>query len=170
MDDERIKAKITEIVDSERLSKIPFQYAIYKKKGAMQFQLMNPYSKRNDSGYYKEGTVFLEAAPSQGERKYDWENKIVFSLGVNDLSKIALALRNSTQLSIIHDPNAQTDRAGSITKVFKVEPAQNKGTFYLNLRSTKGSEIKEASTSIDGNEAFALFNLFSSSISRILGW
>ena len=75
-----------------------------------------------------------------------------------------------TQLSIIHDPNAQTDRAGSITKVFKVEPAQNKGTFYLNLRSTKGSEIKEASTSIDGNEAFALFNLFSSSISRILGW
>ena len=68
------------------MNNYPTSFNVYKKSAAAQFTLLKP--RRDENGRIeKAGAVLLEVAPSKGEKSYDWQNKITFAFGMNDLTQ-----------------------------------------------------------------------------------
>jgi hypothetical protein len=128
---------------------------IVKGKAALQLSII-PVTL-NDRGYVdKDGGVFLQFAsilpnksPS-GHNLYDWQNKITFSLGMNDIFTIVgfydslmfgyLDRDIQNSIKLVHVPPGQDE-----TQVKRLEvrngTAQYAGTFTLNMRSPAGQSI-----------------------------
>jgi len=154
----------------------PAQYAIYKgvggKWGAVQF---NPKYPQNDDD---RPAVFLEATSAKGPNLYDWEQKIIFALGVNDLSQILHFIRTGVKpggeknsLHLLHDPNAKSNRAGSITKSLTLDsPNGTVAGCMLTLTEKKGDDIKSHKVPVSGHELQALSLLIQTAIPKLLSW
>jgi hypothetical protein len=143
---QQVKQVMKEVLEEKEKIQRPLQYAIYKGKGAFQFQLGKAYS-----GKREKGAVFIDAAPSKGKRSYDWDNKITFALDAGDIGQALTGFKKG-KFKLIHDPHAQTEKQGAIMKVLTLAPG-NEGTYYLKLTEKKGDELKEANVSLQPHEA-----------------
>jgi hypothetical protein len=176
MTPEEIKKLVKEAVqeiftsrDEEARAKRPLTYKIYKgmggKQGCFQFSLSSAYSgKRKD-----EGAVFIEAAPTIGPNKYDWDNKVIFALSASDIGAVLTGFRQG-KFDIYHDPDAQTDRKGTRGKRLSLESGKTPGTFFLRLSEKAGEDTKQTNISLQPNEARILLNLLEEALPKVLGW
>lgn len=57
--------------------------SFYRTKSALQIKIIPPELDENKRFLKKEGSVLLEFAKGE-DKKYDWKNKLMFSLGIND--------------------------------------------------------------------------------------
>lgn len=110
------------------LNKMP--WIIYKSKSALQIEI--------DSARQ---TVFLSFArakegskglPQKGERRYEWENKIVFALSPEEAFDIALQAKDILEgskepVEIYHRP--PSDSKGEADKILALRPGEGKSSF-----------------------------------------
>lgn len=172
----------------------PIKYAVYKgtggKWGAVQFSLSPPVyvcqvcSHRNyDLPEHKNtvnpcdgqfeiraGAVFADVANATGPNLYDWDHKTIFALSINDLGKVLAALKSGTACKLLHDPGAQTEKAGLITKTLAFTELTEKGFLFNMYEKNKSGEEKKFTIPFTVDEVAILGTLVSSAIPSILGW
>jgi len=152
-------------MDNE-LEKLPGQFAIYKKNGAAQFNLILPRYKKIERGngsraerIEREGSVLLEVAPGAGAKKYDWANKISFSIGVSDL---AIWMKDDMNVSLFHDtPNSPE------MKKLTIVPGRDSG-FMLTLMET--TSRRTVTVPIHEGEYQLLLRLLMAAAPTFIGW
>lgn len=138
----------------------PAPFCIYKKSAAAQFVLLPP--RRNDKGRVdKEGAILVEVAKANGEKSYDWSQKLTFALGINDMLQIFNDLDNPPRLLHV---------LGETTKTLEMKQGEEKyaGTYMLHVSDMTSKN--KISVPITAGEYFVLTRLFQSSISKMLGW
>lgn len=172
----------------------PIKYSIYKgvnsKYGCVQFSIMKPHlvclkckSKTftgnisNCSGKCdgqietREGAVFIDVANAVGPNVYDWDKKTIFALSVVDMGKIVSGLRLGDAVKLLHDPGAQSEKAGQVTKTLNFTAPTNKGSLFSIQEKVKGSEeIKNFSVPLSPDEVTVIGTLLSTAISVCLSW
>jgi len=176
----------------------PMQYAVYKglsgKWGALQLNIQPPhhYCSKCKVRVYdgtpstcncqdmqmiaREGAVFLEISSTKDKNVYDWENKTVMALSIDDLGKILTAfqtLQAGQKLELMHDPGAGKDHAGKIRKTLVIDTP--KGMENGCMLSVYENNIdKEASKKhtvpLQTSEVTVLATLFRTAIPRLLNW
>lgn len=153
----------------------PIQYAIYKgvkgKWGAVQFDF-RPAILAENPRENKEGVIFMSITSTKAPDVYDWENKIVFALSLNDVSTLLLALRTDGKASIMHDPHANSDKAREVSKTLNLSsPKGLEAGCFLNMTEKRGSEeVAKHSVPLSPTECMALGTLFQAALPRMLGW
>lgn len=92
----------------------------YRTKSALQIKIIKPTLDKTGKFMDKEGSVLLEFAKGE-DKKYDWKNKIMFALGIEDFPVLFTALeairlknvlpkddKGNEEVKIIHKYNEQT--------------------------------------------------------------
>lgn len=173
----------------------PLQYAIYKGKsgkfGAVQFNFQPPHyycssckakNYTNDSHpatqsgcqgemIQREGAVFMEITSATSPDVYDWNNKIVMALSVNDLGKLLVTLRTGADLKLLHDPGAGSEKKGQIRKtLFVSSPKGIESGCMFNANSVADGTEKRHTVPMTFDEVCVLGTLVSTAISRCLNW
>lgn len=171
----------------------PLQYAIYKgmggKNGALQFNFQAPHyyngkqkdfdgskaldeNNRLTEGWkIREGAVFMEIASTKDKNVYDWENKVVMALSINDMGKVLLGLVAGSEVKLMHDPNAKSDGAGQVKKHLSVTSPQGTAAGVIfQAAEIKGETKKSHMVPLSGDEVLVLRQLLQTAIGRSLGW
>lgn len=140
-------------------------YKVYKKNAAAQFVTIKP--RVEDGKVTKEGAILLEVAKSIGEKKYDWQNKISFALGIQDLRQLFENLDQPPRL-IHQTPNSP------LTKSLEFQPGQGRyeGTFMLKLAQKNAStnESNMIAVPLSSGEKDMLFRMMDKYSIYMLGW
>lgn len=119
-------------------------YSVYKQKAAFSLKVIPPTFKT--SGSYKrmsrEGVLLFELAPAVGNRQYDWNAKLTFSLNPTECGGFLVADKNE-QLLFTHDPNMGSEDAGQVVKRLSINPSPDgKGVFFrINSSGADKSKI-----------------------------
>jgi Whirly transcription factor len=172
----------------------PMKYAIYKgvggKFGAVQFSLMKPnvFCFSCKEKYYdtlficnkcggssevlekREGAVFVEVAPTVGPNLYDWDKKIIFALSVVDIGKLVNKLRAGQEVKLLHDPGAQTEKAGQVTKTLSFTAPTEKGSLFSIQEKNKSGEPKSYNVPLSPEEMTIIGTLLVAAIPVCLAW
>lgn len=142
------------------MNNYPTSFNVYKKSAAAQFTLLKP--RRDENGRIeKAGAVLLEVAPSKGEKSYDWQNKITFAFGMNDLTQF------------FDDPSS--DRWGSFfhkndTTNKKLTFNEGEGRFAGTYMMSLSAGDNRVSVPLSMGEFQVLGRLFSAALPKIIGW
>jgi hypothetical protein len=176
-----MNAIITKNEDQDRTKEyLPLQYKVYKgirgKNGAMKLTLKRAYSGTKKD----EGCVFLDMGAAIGPNQYDWENKILISLSLTDISKTILFLTDpfnkvfekDGKLSIYHDRNMGTkELEGQDVKVFEATFSEERGSFGFQLaHKTKANGTKSIFVPVSADEALAIKVLLQAAIPLVMAW
>lgn len=174
----------------------PLQYAVYKgmsgKFGAVQFNFQPAHYYREkekdfdgsraldqngrlleDQGWrQREGAIFVEAAPTTGQNKYDWDRKITFALSVTDMGKIVHFLASGKDVSIMHDPGAKTEKQGSVKKYLNLTSPKGilDGGAMLQLSQQSGEEKLSHTVPLSPDECIVIRQLLLTAVSAALQW
>lgn len=140
-------------------------YKIYKKNAAAQFVTIKP--RIDDGKITKEGAILLEVAKSIGEKKFDWQNKISFAIGIQDLKQLFENVENPPRL-IHQTPNS------TLTKSLEFQPGQGRyeGTFMLKLaqKNSSNNESNMVAVPLSSGEKDMLFRMMDKYSLYMLGW
>jgi len=139
---------------------LAFYKGVTGKWGALQFNLQRPHyycaqckAKVYDSKYApdpcvntndsnspcsagrmksREGAIFMEITSARGKNDYDWDNKIVMALSIEDMSQILCVLEGcdggNGECKLMHDPGAKTASQGKVQK-------------WLDITTPKGIQV-----------------------------
>src|SRR3990167_510879 len=122
----------------------------------------------------REGNVFVDIASAIGPNKYDWENKIVMSLSVTDLTKLMVGVRTGEAVKLLHDPGIKTELAGKRQKIFQFSSPQGLEKGGIITISEKNdmndSETKHHTVPLSGDECVTLGVLIQCIIPKCLAW
>lgn len=179
------------------MSTRPLQYAVYKgmsgKFGAVQFNFQPPHFYRDREKDFtgdraldqdgklleaqgwrqREGAIFVEAAPTTGANKYDWDQKITFALSVTDMGKIVHFLTTGKDLSVMHDPGAKTEKQGTVKKYLNLQSPKGllEGGAMLQLsQQTTGEDRVSHTIPLSPDECMVIRQLLLTAISGALNW
>jgi hypothetical protein len=147
------------------------QFKVYKRIGAAQIKPIYPQfrvDEGKDAEYLvREGTLLIEAAPGVGEKEYNWEEKISFSLATADVAKLLSNLDAPPEL--VHSP---PDSSVMKTLLFKPGEGKYAGTYMMNLRETNTSTKKTRAVSVpfDAGEFALLTRILVDMVPKLLGW
>ncbi|MFH0973837.1 MAG: hypothetical protein V1817_03575 [Candidatus Micrarchaeota archaeon] len=120
--------------------------------------------------------VFAEFAPQRGgaEREFDWENKMVFKLGVSDIGKILVALEGKTNsLDLYHDPTKSAGGAasagGARNAALAVTRTERGFLFKLSQQAADGG-VRALSVNVSEDEAALLRILLARAVEHVFAW
>jgi len=171
------------------------QYSLYKGKGgkfgAAQFNLAPSHfycdlcKAKNYNGethpntgitcagkmQSREGCVFLEMTSPSAPDVYDWANKVIFALSVTDLGKFLASLRTGTELKLLHDPGAGSEKMGQVRKTLSfISPKGIEVGGILSIYETAGESKKDHKVPLTGDECLTLAVLVQAAIARCMNW
>lgn len=154
----------------------PVTIAFYKglgknPYGAVQFDLKRP-SVPEGKQYPEEGVVFLNITSSSGGNIYDWENKIVMALNVNDISQLNMLFEGRlSEVKLFHDPGAGTQSKGQVKKQLYVSAPKgiSEGAMLTASQDKNGKQVQHK-VPLSGSEVNTLAVLFRAAIPAMLGW
>jgi hypothetical protein len=149
------------------------KYALYKNKSAVRFNLIPP--KFNDKGYLsQEGGILVELSQgtgkdAQGNNAYNWEDKVMFSLGIPD---IAMLMENPwAPMTHVHEKGGTTT-----TKVLQFQQLEPKNDGDVpkiwagyRQKDEAGAE-KKIGCALTRGEHRVFMELLKNSVPIILGW
>jgi hypothetical protein len=146
------------------------QLAFYKgmggKWGAIQFNLARPKLDEN-----KEGAVFISATSTVAKNEYDWNQKINFKMGLTDLSKLLIGLKTGSSVDLLHDTNAGTETAGTLTKTLNFSsPKGIEEGGMISVSQKKEGVVLRHTIPLNGEEVLSLGILIQTAIPVILNW
>ena len=93
---------------------------------------------------------------SCSNNRCDWDNKIIFALGINDIAKILKGFKNppsenekskGQRVHLVHDPQARSDNSGQTSKVFNIT-ASNPLTAKIINKALLDARVGEGMTMI----------------------
>lgn len=139
------------------------QFTIYKgmsgKHAAVQATL-----GRANLKVERKGAVFLEIAPTVGPNKYDWENKMIFALGVGDIQQIVgHDFRGGDKLKLIHKKDDNI-------KSMNITPGNNGTLFFAFYGKAQNGNDFETSLPVSRGEWRVFTHLLLQSVPAILAW
>jgi hypothetical protein len=152
-------------------------YAIYKNSAAFRVSpiaptwksVLNAETRVSTRFVDWKGCLMFEFAPSSGPKTYDWTQKIVFSLSVDEMGKV---LENKFPVELFHDPNMMSEKQGQVTKGLQIT-ALERGFMFSVRQMDKSPEAKNPQSRIavkvDPHEMMVLRSLMNFSIPRALG-
>jgi hypothetical protein len=172
------------------------QYAIYKgtggKHGAIQLNFQKPhyYKDRlkdfegnqafsNNGGKWelnpgwkaREGAIFMEIASTKDKNEYDWDNKIVLALSIDDMGKVLETLLTGNECKLMHDPGAKSETAGVVKKYLHFySPKGIKEGCMISASMNAGGDTKTHTVPVSSSEVLVLRALFQAAISKSLNW
>ena len=142
----------------------PSKYQIFKGKSALRLSMAKPQAN------YETGYLYAELAEvlgkdANGNRTYNWEQKIPLKLGIVDIAKLAYALERGYSCELFHEFKGTT-------KGISLQRAEGGQSpyFFAATQKSEGSEQKKISVPIAAEEAYALLTLFKHSITAIHSW
>lgn len=168
------------------------QYAVYKgtggKFGAVQFNFQPPHyyhgkqkdfsgrealdetGRKKEGWKEREGAIFLEITSTKEGQKnvYDWENKVIMALSVNDMGKVLLGLNKLGDTEIMHDPNAKTQSAGQVKKWLNIKTSEQGALFRVSMSA--GGEQRSHTVPLSPDEVVILRALLQRAVARALNW
>ncbi len=121
----------------------------------------------------REGNLFIELASATGPNVYDWENKVIMALSVEDLGKLIIGLRTGESVSLFHDPAMNTEFAGKKKKILSFSSpkgVKEGGMLRLSENNELADGPKEHTVPLSSSECLILGTLMQAAISRCLGW
>jgi len=150
----------------------PGKFRIYKASAAASFQYVPPQIGEWDR-ITKNGCVMIEVAPinekisSNQQRYYQWDRKILFAFGINDLTEFFTNPQNPP--SILHSkPNS------TITKKIEFLAGEGKyeGTMRMILHEYNKSNSGHRHTMVPLSigEFAILIQLFTAVAPKMIGW
>jgi len=176
----------------------PMQYAIYKgmggNNGAVQFNFQRPHfykegtrlkdftgeeafqiiegrRRLRDGWKEREGAVFLEITCTKGKNVYDWDQKIILALSIEDIGKVLLTLHTGDECSIMHDPGAKTQAQGATKKYLKFSsPQGTRAGCLITATQTSGDNKRSHTVPLSGGELLVLKSLLTAVVSKALNW
>jgi len=143
------------------------QHKVYKNTGAVVFGLIP--ARHNEKGFVeKAGAVLVEAAPAEGKGpnglpKYNWDRKITFAIGVQDISNLLSENPKLNRLFHEHDKHP---------KILQFTPGEGKyaGTYMMNLSMGKGSDRATVGVPFDSGEWTVLVRLLVAALPKLIAW
>ncbi len=171
---------------------LPLQHAIYKgtggKFGAIQFNLQLPHFYHGKQKDYhgnfalsegklqpgwrqREGCIFLEITSAVDKNVYDWANKITMALSINDMGKVMQTLLYGEECKIMHDPGAQSETAGQVSKFLSISsPKGIKAGCMFTVSVKSGEQVTTHKVPLTGDECIVLRALIQAAIPTALNW
>lgn len=140
-------------------------FTVYKSSGAAQFSLMPV--RYSDKGFVeREGAVFLEVAPGNGDKKnptWDWKQKLTFAIGLNDICQCLDQTKDAVRS--IHDNQG-------VLKTFEIRPGEGDfaGTFMLSLSEGEKTSRKQVRVPLNNGEYQVLMRLLVAAAPLMLNW
>ena len=112
-----------------------------------------------------------EGRPVKGQRKYDWENKIILALSIEEATNLSLAARMLREggrqpISFYHDP-AKSERCEGEAKILSLSPGD--GGKALAFLSVKQGDRKTA-IAMGAGDLWRLETLLPIAVCRLLKW
>jgi hypothetical protein len=123
--------------------------------------------------------IFLEAArqvasQAQGAQQnaFDWENKIVFKLGLTDMGKLLAVLQGRIKsVDLFHDPSKGQYTLGTEVKNNAVSFSKGDYGYFLKVSSQgRDGKVSAIQISITEDEAALLQVLLAKAVEESLGW
>ncbi len=154
--------------------KVYVNYTFYKGKGALSLRPKKPVFEVIEAGgvtVSREGSLFLEFAPSVGPKTYDWSRKQIISLSVLELGRL-LELQAGESVEFFHDPNMGKSEQGKVRKSLRIEPIPDKTGYFFNLTVANkivGFEDRQM-VPIMKAEFAVMRSLMNYLIPHLLGW
>lgn len=115
--------------------------SFYRTKSALQIKIIAPEVDESRRFIKKEGSVLLEFAKGE-DRKYDWKNKLMFSLGLNDFPILFTAFEGIKSKGVL-PKNEKGEEAVQIihkynetSKTLTLKKAEKSG-YFLNIYQDK---------------------------------
>lgn len=119
--------------------------AFVQGKAALTFRPIAPTLVRvggqsNGLTVQRAGTVMLEFAARDGPRAdFDWQNKQLFALSATECGEMLDAMDRAVDVRLVHDPNANTPRAGQSLKTLRISPARDGGHFFTFMGTSQSA-------------------------------
>ncbi|KAI5065340.1 hypothetical protein GOP47_0020035, partial [Adiantum capillus-veneris] len=154
--------------------KVFASHCFYKGKAALSFCPGHPTFKVAEDGrimLMKQGSMFLEFAPSSGVRQYDWTQKQVMALSVDEMGSL-VALTSSESIEFFHDPHLLSSNAGKVRKSLKVEPMSDRSGFFFNfdMANKQDNVSLHLTVPVTKGEFTVMRSSFSYTIPYLMGW
>lgn len=141
------------------------QYQVYKSTGAVQVRLI-PYKD------YKNGAIYLEATKSTGKGSnglpnYDWDSKIKFAMGPNDIATLFEAIdKGKSNFKLIHKINGKEGEGKVLT--FTAGQGQYKGSWMLSFVDRDNDN--SCTVPMSAGEWRIFLEIIRQSLLTIVGW
>jgi hypothetical protein len=143
-------------------SKRAADYAIYKPNargngGVVRFELNRI-----------KAAVFVDAALQQGEKQFDWEQKITMKWGLIDLGTVLAVLQGrQPQAKLYH----QSEKANSAFELTLRDDPQ-RAPYFLTVSRQEESDkkLRKVTIPVSHAEAALLETALRSAVIRLLGW
>ena len=149
------------VVEAKRAFPRSGQLAIYKKVGAAQFTLIRP--RYDNRGIVeKTGAVLLQVAPGAGTQKWDWEKKITFAIGVQDIMQLVAGFDDDGKMKLFHKNERDGNKGLDLVEVTEGRWA---GTYQLHVRH-EGNKVMVPLT---GGEFRIIMRLLEGAVPALLG-
>ena len=110
--------------------------------------------------------------PRQGERRYDWEQKITLALSVEEITNLALAARRAAEgklgqpLSLFHDPRKRKGGGGAAKILSLSQSSSGKSPAFLAVKQGE----RRISVPLGYGDLFRLETLLPVVAAELLGW
>lgn len=120
-----------------------------------------------------DGAVMMSASSQNGEKSFDWENKITVKVDAHEMSNMTLVLDDKKEcLGKLDDKGRDSGlfhKTESGNKSIKLQ--EKDGKYFLNVATfPKGGEMKSISISLTDSEACYLSLFFKKCISESFGF
>ncbi|MCU0796770.1 MAG: hypothetical protein MUF31_12645 [Akkermansiaceae bacterium] len=139
------------------------QHTIYKPNsrgsgGVIRFGL-NPYKE----------AMFVDAAPQNGERQFDWEAKLTMKWGLSDLGAVLAVLQGRQSEAKLFHKSEKTGTNSAFELVHRTE--EDRPPYLLVLsRQDADKALKKVMVPLTHAEAALLQVVLARAVERLLGW
>ncbi|MCO5557504.1 hypothetical protein L7F22_011069 [Adiantum nelumboides] len=157
-----------------RNGRVFVSHTFYKGKGALSFRPGYPTFKVSEDGTLvleKQGNMFLAFAPALGPRNYDWAQKQIMALSVDEMGSL-IALTMSESIEFFHDPHLASSNSGKIRKTLRVEPMSDKNGYFFNfdMANNENNVNLRLTVPVTKGEFTVIRSSFSFAMPYLMGW
>jgi len=122
------------------------------------------------------GHIMLDITSATAPNTYDWDNKIRFALGVDDVGKMVHFLRTAKagdSLELFHDPGKGSNTESQVTKTLSLSTPKGlyEGGCLLKVsQNNQGKDPTSHMVPLSVPETMTLQIALSAAIPKIIGW
>lgn len=121
----------------------------------------------------REGALFIEITSAKDKNVYDWEQKIIMALSIQDMSEILMVLEGlKDECKLMHDPGAKSASQGKVSKRlnFASPKGFREGCLVNASQTHAGGDTTKHMVPLNGGEVRRLAVLIRHAIPVALAW
>lgn len=117
-------------------------------------------------------SVFVEISHQNGERSFDWANKITFKLSLMELGKLLSVLKGrAPQVQLYHDPSKGDYALAKEMKNATLALSRSDYGYFLKItQQGQDGKLNTIQTNFTEDEGIILEVVFAKAVTEIAGW